>query len=61
MYTLIAFGMVLLLALNARREQKGDSDDSDANIKETRQDIRLMVWLLAAAVVMLGVIADRIH
>jgi hypothetical protein len=30
-------------------------------IRYTRQDIRLVVWLLAAVVIMLGLIADRIH
>jgi len=30
-------------------------------LNNTRQDTRLVVWLLAAAVVMLGIIADRVH
>jgi hypothetical protein len=34
---------------------------TDDYIKYTRQDIRMVVWLLAAVVFMLGVVADRIH
>jgi hypothetical protein len=61
MFTLIGIGSIVIVAVLANREQKKDSGGSDDYIKYTRQDIRLVVWLLAAAVVMLGIIADRIQ
>jgi hypothetical protein len=61
MFTVISFGLILLVAVISNREQNKDSGSTDDYIRYTRQDIRLIVWLLAAVVVMLGVIADRIH
>jgi hypothetical protein len=61
MFTLIGIGLIVLVAFLANREQNKDSGGSDDYIKYTRQDIRLVAWLLAAAVVMLGIIADRIQ
>jgi hypothetical protein len=61
MFTVIGIGLVVLLAFLANREQSKDRGSTDDYIKYTRHDTRLVVWLLAAAVVMLGVIADRIH
>jgi hypothetical protein len=61
MFTAIGIGLVVLLAFLANREQNKDSGSADDYIKYTRQDTRLVVWLLAAAVVMLGIIADRVH
>jgi hypothetical protein len=45
----------------ANREQSKDSLRTDDYIRYTRQDIRMVVWLLGAVVVMLGIIADRIE
>jgi hypothetical protein len=61
MFTLIGIGLIVGVALLANREQGKDSGNVDDYIKYTRQDIRVAVWLLAAAIVMLGIIADRLH
>ena len=61
MFTMIGIGLIVLLAFLANREQNKDSGGTDDYIKYTRQDVRMAVWLLAAVVFMLGVIADRIH
>jgi hypothetical protein len=61
MFTLIGVGMIVVVAFLANREQGKDSDTSDDYIRYSRQDIRIAIWLLAAVVVMLGIIADRIH
>jgi hypothetical protein len=61
MFTLIGIGLIVALAFLANREQAKDAGSVDDYIKYTRQDIRMVVWLLAAVVVMLGVVADRIH
>jgi hypothetical protein len=60
-FTLLGCGLIVVLALLANREQNKDSGSTDDYIRHTRQDIRIVVWLLAAIVFMLGVIADRIH
>jgi hypothetical protein len=61
MYTVISFGMIALIGIILNREQNKDSGSTDDNIRYTRQDIRAVAWLLAAVIVMLGIIADRIH
>jgi hypothetical protein len=61
MFTLIGIGMVVVLAFLSNREQRKDSGTPDDYVRYTRQDIRLVVWLLAAVVIMLGIIADHIH
>jgi len=38
-----------------------DISDPDANLKHARQDLRLIAFLLFRVLVMLGVVADRIH
>ena len=61
MFTLIGIGLVVLVAFLSHREQGKDSGTADDYVRYTRQDIRAAMWLLAAVVVMLGIIADRIH
>jgi hypothetical protein len=60
-FTLLGTAIIVVLALLAYREQNKDSGGPDDNMKHTRKDIRIVVWLLAAVVFLLGVIADRIH
>jgi hypothetical protein len=60
-FTLIGIGMIVVVGFVADREQRKDSGGTDDNIRHTRQDTRAVVWLLAAVVVMLGIIADRVH
>jgi hypothetical protein len=61
MFTIIGFAAVALVGWSAARRQPSDSDDPDINAKQTRQDLRFIAYLLCAVVVMLGVVADRIH
>lgn len=61
MFTLIGIGLVVVVGFLANREQRKDSGNTDDFIRYTRQDIRTATWLLAVAVIMLGVIADRIQ
>jgi hypothetical protein len=60
-FTLIGIGIIILVGVLAKKEQSKDSGSTEDYIRYTRQDIRVIVWLLAAVVVMLGVIADRIQ
>jgi hypothetical protein len=43
------------------RQQDGDSDQVEVNIKHSRQDLRAVVYLLDLMVVLLGIIADLLH
>ena len=61
MFTAIGFGILVVVGFLSNREQSKDSGSTDDYIRYTRQDIRLVVWLLSAVVVMLGIIADRIQ
>jgi hypothetical protein len=61
MFTVIAFAAVGLIVWTEPRRQRFDSELPDENIKQTRQDLRLIAYSLFAVVVMLGVIADRVH
>lgn len=61
MFTLIGIGLIVCVGFFANRQQNKDVGSTDDFIRYTRQDIRVVAWLLAAIVVLLGVIADRIH
>ena len=61
MFTLIGSGIIVLLAFLANREHNKDVGNTDDYIKYIRQDVRIVVWLLAAVVFMLGIVADRIQ
>jgi hypothetical protein len=61
MFTFIGIAMIVLVAFLSKREQSKDIGSTDDYIRYTRQDIRLLTWLLAATVIMLGIIADRIQ
>lgn len=61
MFTAIGFGVIVVVAFLANREQSKDSGTTDDYVRQTRQDIRVAVWLLAGVIVMLGIVADRIH
>jgi hypothetical protein len=69
MYTVIAFAAVGTLAFwsdrSSTKEQKRPFNFDDALVRQSvvfaRQDSRLIVYLLAAILLMLGVIADRLH
>jgi hypothetical protein len=61
MFTFLGIGLVGLVAFLSNREQSKDMGTTDDYIRYTRRDIRAVMWLLAAVVVMLGIIADRIQ
>ncbi len=61
MFTVGAFLVLCLIAWRVDRRQYADSDDSQENIKHSRQDLRLIAYLLFAVVILLGIIADRLH
>jgi hypothetical protein len=44
-----------------QRSMVFDDDIVRQNVIFARRDLRLIAWMLAAMLVMLGIIADRIH
>jgi hypothetical protein len=60
MVTLLAIAGGTILAWSVSRQQDADSDDMPRNVKHSRQDLRLIAYLLFGVVVMLGIIADRL-
>jgi hypothetical protein len=69
MFTLIAFAAIAGLAWVAQRshskEVAATVTVSDEEIRQSiyfaRQDLRLIAYVLAAILVMLGIIADKVH
>ncbi len=61
MFTTIAFFGIAFLAWLSHRSQDGDPKDPDMLVRQTRQDLRLVAYLLAGVIIMLGIVADRIH
>ena len=62
-FTLIGIVLVVTLEFFSNRVHRKDmgTTTTEDYIGQTRQDVRTVMWLLAAVVVMLGIIADRIH
>jgi hypothetical protein len=60
-FTALAIVGVSVIAWRVSREQGRDSDDVRTVIKQSRQDLRLIVMLLYGIIIMLGVIADLIR
>ena len=60
MFTLISIGLIALVTFYLDKQQSKDNTDTADIIRHIRQDTRLMAYLLAAVVIMLGIIADRI-
>lgn len=66
MFTAAAcIGIAIIGWLANRENQKDPPAINDQDLQDlarhNRQDLRLIVWLLAAILVALGIIADRIH
>jgi hypothetical protein len=70
MFTFSAILLMILLAWLAKRKNAEDRptyDQTPPDLREwlvllhARQDLKVIVFLLAGILVMLGVIADRIH
>lgn len=60
MFTVGAFVAVVLIAWRTSRLQNADPVDAATNIRHSRQDLRLIAYVLFAILVALGVIADRV-
>ena len=61
MYAVGAFVAGIIIAFYVSSVQKSDHDKVEDNIKHSRHDLRLIAVLLFAILILLGVIADRIH
>jgi hypothetical protein len=61
MFTVLAIVGGSIIAWQASRDQSADTDEVQRNVKHSRQDLRLIAYLLFAILVMLGIVADRLH
>ncbi len=61
LFTVIALFAVGGVALFANRQQHLSTDDIRINARQIRQELRVVAYLLAGIVILLGVIADRIQ
>jgi hypothetical protein len=50
-----------MLGIGAVSQARTDSNEATTNIKHSRQDLRLIAYLLGGVLIMLGVIADKLH
>jgi hypothetical protein len=61
LFTIIAFFAVAGVALFANRRKNFSTDNVQINAKYMRQELRVIAYLLAGVVILLGVIADKIQ
>ena len=61
LFTLIALFAIAGVALFANRQQRLSTDNLRVNAKQIRQELRVIAYLLAGVVILLGVIADKIQ
>jgi hypothetical protein len=61
MYAVGAFVAGIIITLYVSSVQNSDADKVEDTIRHSRQDLRLIAVLLFAILILLGVIADRIH
>ena len=61
MFTFGAFAAVVVIGWYVSRDQDRDPHDTATNIRHSRQDLRLIAYILFAILIALGIIADRIH
>jgi hypothetical protein len=62
MFTLIGIGLMVFGAFLVNRSHKKITGSTDTYyFRHMAHEITTVAWLLAVAVVMLGIIADRIH
>ncbi len=60
-FTFMAFVLITMLGIGAVSQARTDSDEPTTNIKHSRQDLRLIAYLLGGVLIMLGVIADKLR
>ena len=53
--------MIITFAIGSVRQANHDPADATTNIRNSRQELRMIVYLLGGILIMLGVIADRLH
>ena len=70
MFSVGAFAAIALVAWYSHRQERGERAVTPAMVEDDylrerilfiREDIRLVAYLLMAILVMLGILADRIH
>jgi len=61
MFTALSLFALVGIAFLVMRTNARDAAGKDEQVRHIRQDVRLLAYLLAAILVMLGIIADRIH
>jgi formate hydrogenlyase subunit 4 len=61
MFTIGSFLLIVAIFWFIELHQRADPDDIETNTKHARQDLRLIAYILAAILFMLGIVADRIH
>lgn len=70
MFTAVAFALLVGLALavegyNRADRRRAPEEVNDAELRQSilhaRQDLKMIAFLLGAILVMLGVVADRLH
>jgi F0F1-type ATP synthase assembly protein I len=61
MFTGLSLFALVGIALLVMRANTKDLAEKDEQVRHVRQDVRLAAYLLAAILVMLGIIADKIH
>jgi hypothetical protein len=61
MFTILAFLVLVAIFLFIERRQRYDVDKMETNLLHARQDLRLIAYVLMAILLMLGIVADKIH
>jgi hypothetical protein len=61
LFTLTALFAIAGVALFANRQQRLSTDNLQVNTKQICQELRVIAYLLAGVVILLGVIADKIQ
>jgi hypothetical protein len=61
MFTILAFIVMVAIFLFIERRQRYDVDEMETNLLHARQDLRLIAYILMAVLLILGIVADKLH
>jgi hypothetical protein len=61
MFTLLATLVVVIFGVASHLQRRQDSPEMSAAVLQSRQELRVIAYLLVAITILLGVIADKIH
>ena len=61
MYAIGTIVALITIFWSLERMQKRDGDEMEENIKHSRQDLRLIAYLLVVIAVLLGMITEKIY